>query len=39
VLIDQRLNEGVLGGLWEVPGGKLDKRYQITLPEDLHGAA
>jgi hypothetical protein len=21
------------------PGGKLDKRYQITLPEDLHGAA
>ena len=22
-----------------VPGGKLDKRYQITLPEDLHGAA
>ena len=24
VLIDQRINEGLLGGMWEFPGGKLE---------------
>lgn len=30
VLIDQRLNEGLLGGLWEFPGGKQEPGEAIT---------
>ena len=30
VLIDQRLNEGLLGGLWEFPGGKQEPEEVIT---------
>ena len=30
VLIDQRLNEGLLGGLWEFPGGKQEPDELIT---------
>ena len=30
VLIDQRLNEGLLGGLWEFPGGKQEEGESIT---------
>ncbi len=30
VLIDQRLNEGLLGGLWEFPGGKQEPDEVIT---------
>ncbi len=30
VLIDQRLNEGLLGGLWEFPGGKQEPDEMIT---------
>ena len=30
VLIDQRLEEGLLGGLWEFPGGKQDEGEAIT---------
>ena len=30
VLIDQRLNEGLLGGLWEFPGGKQEPGELIT---------
>lgn len=30
VLIDQRLNEGLLGGLWEFPGGKQEPEEPIT---------
>ncbi|MEB3349822.1 MAG: 8-oxo-dGTP diphosphatase MutT, partial [Cyanobacteriota bacterium] len=30
VLIDQRLNEGLLGGLWEFPGGKQEPGEPIT---------
>jgi len=30
VLIDQRLNEGLLGGLWEFPGGKQEEGEAIT---------
>ena len=30
VLIDQRLNEGLLGGLWEFPGGKQEPDEAIT---------
>jgi len=30
VLIDQRLNEGLLGGLWEFPGGKKEPGEAIT---------
>jgi len=30
VLIDQRLNEGLLGGLWEFPGGKQEPDEEIT---------
>ena len=29
VLIDQRLNEGLLGGLWEFPGGKQESAESI----------
>ena len=31
VLIDQRLNEGLLGGLWEFPGGKQEPGEPIAL--------
>ena len=31
VLIDQRLNEGLLGGLWEFPGGKQESGEPITV--------
>ena len=30
VLIDQRLNEGLLGGLWEFPGGKQEPGEAIN---------
>ncbi|MEI6830577.1 MAG: 8-oxo-dGTP diphosphatase MutT, partial [Synechococcaceae cyanobacterium ELA445] len=30
VLIDQRLNEGLLGGLWEFPGGKQEPGEAIA---------
>jgi len=30
VLIDQRLEEGLLGGLWEFPGGKQEEGEAIT---------
>ncbi len=30
VLIDQRLNDGLLGGLWEFPGGKQEPEELIT---------
>ena len=30
VLIDQRLNEGLLGGLWEFPGGKQEEGEAIA---------
>ena len=41
VLIDQRLNEGLLGGLWEFPGGKqepgeaLEETVARELKEEL----
>ena len=41
VLIDQRLNEGLLGGLWEFPGGKqepgelIDETIRRELAEEL----
>jgi len=37
VLIDQRLNEGLLGGLWEFPGGKQEPGEAITdtIPREL----
>ena len=37
VLIDQRLNEGLLGGLWEFPGGKqeLDEVIADTIRREL----
>ena len=37
VLIDQRLNEGLLGGLWEFPGGKQEPReaIEITVAREL----
>ena len=41
VLIDQRLNEGLLGGLWEFPGGKqepgelIDETIRRELEEEL----
>ena len=37
VLIDQRLNEGLLGGLWEFPGGKqeLGEAIEATIGREL----
>ena len=37
VLIDQRLNEGLLGGLWEFPGGKQEPEEAIeaTISREL----
>ena len=37
VLIDQRLNEGLLGGLWEFPGGKQEEGEAIeaTIAREL----
>ncbi|WP_186539244.1 8-oxo-dGTP diphosphatase MutT [Synechococcus sp. BIOS-E4-1] len=37
VLIDQRLNEGLLGGLWEFPGGKQepDEAIKDTIRREL----
>jgi len=37
VLIDQRLNEGLLGGLWEFPGGKqeLGESIEATIAREL----
>ena len=37
VLIDQRLSEGLLGGLWEFPGGKQEpgERIQATICREL----
>jgi len=37
VLIDQRLNEGLLGGLWEFPGGKQepDEAIAATIAREL----
>ncbi|MCP9892140.1 8-oxo-dGTP diphosphatase MutT [Cyanobium sp. Aljojuca 7D2] len=37
VLIDQRLNEGLLGGLWEFPGGKQEPGEEIpaTIAREL----
>ena len=37
VLIDQRLNEGLLGGLWEFPGGKQEpgEAIQTTISREL----
>ena len=37
VLIDQRLNEGLLGGLWEFPGGKQEPGEEIidTIRREL----
>ena len=37
VLIDQRLNEGLLGGLWEFPGGKQepDEAIEDTISREL----
>jgi len=38
VLIDQRLNEGLLGGLWEFPGGKQEpgEAIEATVVRELH---
>ena len=37
VLIDQRLNEGLLGGMWEFPGGKQESGEAIedTIAREL----
>jgi A/G-specific adenine glycosylase len=37
VLIDQRLNEGLLGGLWEFPGGKQEpgEAIEATIVREL----
>jgi len=37
VLIDQRLNEGLLGGMWEFPGGKqeLGEAIEATIAREL----
>ncbi len=37
VLIDQRLNEGLLGGLWEFPGGKQEpgETIEATIAREL----
>lgn len=38
VLIDQRLNTGLLGGLWEFPGGKQESEEEIeeTIARELN---
>ena len=38
VLIDQRLNEGLLGGLWEFPGGKVEPQESLeqALTRELY---
>ena len=38
MLIDQRLNEGLLGGLWEFPGGKQEpgESIEATIARELH---
>ena len=38
VLIDQRLQEGLLGGLWEFPGGKQEsgEAIEATIRRELH---
>ena len=38
VLIDQRLDEGTMGGMWEFPGGKQEKgeSIQITIARELY---
>ena len=37
LLIDQRLDEGLLGGMWEFPGGKqeLGEKIEITIKREL----
>ncbi len=37
VLIDQRLNDGLLGGMWEFPGGKqeIGESIEITIKREL----
>ena len=37
VLIDQRLNEGLLGGMWEFPGGKQEpgEAIETTIVREL----
>ncbi len=37
VLIDQRLNEGLLGGMWEFPGGKQEagETIEATIAREL----
>ena len=37
VLIDQRLNEGLLGGMWEFPGGKQEpaEAIETTISREL----
>ena len=37
VLIDQRLNEGLLGGMWEFPGGKQEpgEAIETTIAREL----
>ena len=37
VLIDQRLEEGLLGGMWEFPGGKqeLEEKIEVTIAREL----
>lgn len=37
VLIDQRLNEGLLGGMWEFPGGKQEpgEAIEATIAREL----
>jgi len=37
VLIDQRLNKGLLGGMWEFPGGKQEQgeKIEVTIAREL----